>query len=443
MKKLIRWPGCLALGVLWLGGLAAGCAAKSRPTGCLGKDDCILGELCIDGACTPGCEGDRDCPDGRFCLVAAAPHGLCAECATAGDCEAGEICLEHFCALPCDLDTDCLAGEVCESGGCRAGCRSDAGCPDGRCDPASRTCVDCLGVEDCDLGKLCIEGACVPGCKGSRDCPEGQTCLPDEPPHGVCLASTCDLAVVPAAIDFGVLDAGGSALVELVLTNQGNQDCVLEDIAISRNSSAGEFSWQSRIGPGSNLPPTNSVPLTIAYAPTDVGQDTGELSILVNDKDTGEITVALAGSAKTEELPASRLAIEIHWQQAGDDLDLHLLAPGGSMETRTDCYYANCKPPAVLDWGVVGVTRDNPQMDMDDIPGTGPENIDIDEPADGVYSVVVHDYPGSVYSAANRVTVTLYIDGLLVETLEHDMLGEDTTWSACEIDWPSGIITPL
>ena len=71
------------------------------------------------------------------------------------------------------------------------------------------------------------------------------------------------------------------------------------------------------------------------------------------------------------------------------------------------------------------------------------ENINIAAPADGVYTVFVHDFPGSRYLGGNPVTVNVYIDGALVNTFSETISGEDDDWYVCEIDWPSGTVTPL
>lgn len=80
------------------------------------------------------------------------------------------------------------------------------------------------------------------------------------------------------------------------------------------------------------------------------------------------------------------LLVELTWDSA-DDLDLHLLAPGGTPGTTSDCHYDNCLY-GNLDWGVEGVEEDDPWLDQDSHDG-GPERIRIPSPAPGGYGVVV------------------------------------------------------
>lgn len=152
---------------------------------------------------------------------------------------------------------------------------------------------------------------------------------------------------------------------------------------------------------------------------------------------------SLACEAELEAVPSQDLWVEMYWSLTNDDMDLHMLAPGGTPRTATDCYFANCRGANGLEWGNPG-NADNPRLDLDDIGGTGPENINIDEPsAAGGYTVFVHDYPGSNNANANAVTVNVYLSGALVWTSTRNISGEDSDTYFAQINWQQGTVTPL
>jgi len=135
------------------------------------------------------------------------------------------------------------------------------------------------------------------------------------------------------------------------------------------------------------------------------------------------------------------LWVEMYWTYSGDDMDLHLLAPGGTFgDTQTDCHWRNMTPS----WGANG-EADDPSLDLDDISGTGPENINIDFPQDGTYTVVVHDYPGSSYLDPNPTTVRVYIDGTVACEDTRDISDEDSENYFFEVTYTNGngVCTPL
>jgi len=143
--------------------------------------------------------------------------------------------------------------------------------------------------------------------------------------------------------------------------------------------------------------------------------------------------------------PVEALWVEMFWESPGDDMDLHLLAPGGTLETDTDCYFGNCTPTSwtTLDWGVFGDASDDPSLDLDDISDSGPENINIEAPQDEVYTVIVHDYPGSVFTPGNPVTVNIYLNGALQWTDTRVISGEDSYTTFATIDVADGTVNSM
>jgi hypothetical protein len=181
------------------------------------------------------------------------------------------------------------------------------------------------------------------------------------------------------------------------------------------------------------------------FIPDLAGDYTGRLIVTNQDGLTDSCEVVLNA------IPAQNLWVEMFWQYPDEDMDLHLIAPGENWQsaktTDRDCYYGNCTPNAWinLDWGQPGNTSDDPSLDIDDIPGTGPENINIYNPETvGTYTVVVHDYTGStsdVYGG-NEVTVNIYLNGSLAWTDTRVITGEGSYTPFAKIDWGAGVVIP-
>lgn len=163
-----------------------------------------------------------------------------------------------------------------------------------------------------------------------------------------------------------------------------------------------------------------------------VGTYMGELVVTNSEGVSSEPCRAIV-----EAVPSQDLWVELFWDHSGDDMDLHLVAPGGAYGSNTtDCHWANCVSRG-LDWGVADNSDDDPSLDFDDIPGTGPENINILRPEDSTYEVFVHDYPGSIYTSSNDTTVRIYLSGELVYEETKTITGEDSATHYATVDWPS------
>ena len=154
---------------------------------------------------------------------------------------------------------------------------------------------------------------------------------------------------------------------------------------------------------------------------------------------------SLPCQVELDAVPDADLWIELSWELPQDDLDLHLLQGDAPYESEGDCYFGNCvgwDGGAALDWGEPG-SSDDPRLDLDDIELTGPENINISEPAEGRFQVVVHDYPSSVRDEGNEATVRIHLAGELVYEESRMIHGEDAYVPFAEILWPEMEINSL
>lgn len=133
-------------------------------------------------------------------------------------------------------------------------------------------------------------------------------------------------------------------------------------------------------------------------------------------------------------IPEDRLHIELTWDTTGVDLDLHLIdnptTPGMDDEfyyAPEDCSWCNPNPA----WGASG-NDDNPRLDLDD-RSDGPENINILEPQDGAYGVMVHYYD-PIGGPATTATVRVYIDGVEMFT-DSKVMQRDEVWEVGQVNW--------
>jgi hypothetical protein len=130
-------------------------------------------------------------------------------------------------------------------------------------------------------------------------------------------------------------------------------------------------------------------------------------------------------------IPLDELHVELTWDTTNVDLDLHLIESGFELfETPGDCNFCNKNPQ----WGGAG-SEDDPRLDLDD-RSDGPENTNIEIPADGDYRVKVH-YFDPVGGPATTATVTIWTYG--VEVFRSQKILEwNEVWDVGQVNWPDG-----
>ena len=136
-------------------------------------------------------------------------------------------------------------------------------------------------------------------------------------------------------------------------------------------------------------------------------------------------------------MPEDDIHVELTWDGAAADLDLHLIENDGEMFERPyDCTWCNSAPV----WGASG-SDDDPRLDLDDRGGFGPENINVFKPADGRYQVIVHyfdDHGDFAVTAKARI----WLEGALIWE-GAKVLERNDAWQVGTINWPEVTFGPL
>lgn len=197
-------------------------------------------------------------------------------------------------------------------------------------------------------------------------------------------------------------------------------------------------------------------------------------------------------------LPREDIRIELTWENLGPDLDLHLVAPGGAYcsptrdcrfdplypdnpdwdrfacvdsGTMTVCRTPNCDPAAAgcgpaeecfdngegpacwlqkcsgtdcywdgrnPDWGTLGDEEDDPLLAIDCTRSCRAENINLNRPEPGTYTVMVNYYE---YAGDTEASVRIYFKGDVEPTAEftssmtNPCQGCCDTWNVALIEW--------
>jgi hypothetical protein len=173
--------------------------------------------------------------------------------------------------------------------------------------------------------------------------------------------------------------------------------------------------WTLESAPAASARPAPSPTdqLSTAYTPDVAGDYVLRLTVRDPTGEEGRCDVTVHA------VPTEALRVELFWNPPANgcddnphpgcdptDVDLHLLhaSQGTWFEQSADCYYANCARGSVLEWDAPG-DSDNPHLDIDDVTGFGPENINVGRAGSGSYRIGVHFFDGHGRSDAEAHVV--------------------------------------
>jgi len=168
----------------------------------------------------------------------------------------------------------------------------------------------------------------------------------------------------------------------------------------------------------------------------DYAQNNGLMDGCEDSNQNGKLEPNLGETDNFKPSDDMNLHILLTWPKLGADVDVHLIRPGSQMGSDGDCYYNNMNP----DWGMPGVSCDDPRLDIDCITQCTVENIRLSRLENGTYSVKVHYFwDHDLGPTSPRVTV--WVQGVKYD-FGPQLLTDDQVWNVCTIEWPSKVVTP-
>jgi len=280
----------------------------------------------------------------------------------------------------------------------------------------------------------------------SDDPNEGEVRVPLQG-NGAEGAVSC-LRIAPNPLRFGAVRRGDSRALVAQLISCGVADLTVARLDRSRFFGlplTDEFEITAQPNWPAVIPTGDHVQVEVTYTPGLAGPDLGYF-VVHNDSPEPQAHLDLRAEGLPPRLEDVALHVQLEWNSDGCDVDLHLVRPGGQLFRPSDCYFSNPNP----DWGRPNDFHDDPFLDVDNVRGFGPENINLETPSNGTYTVVIHYYRDSYdegdgfgESVETDATVRIFVRGNLEYTETQHLDVTNRTWDVAEVDWPAGDIRPL
>jgi hypothetical protein len=142
---------------------------------------------------------------------------------------------------------------------------------------------------------------------------------------------------------------------------------------------------------------------------------------LVSQPDVCEVNV----------VPDEDLYIALSWDTNNADLDLHLVPAGSQLWGPLTCFFCCPVPVWPVTWGI-------PVYTLDNTVGYGPESINVAIPGENTFNIRAYYYHNGG-GGPTEATVSVYIDGILAETISQTIPDDGQVWKvgAVTFDGPA------
>lgn len=258
------------------------------------------------------------------------------------------------------------------------------------------------------------------------------------------------LLISPNPLQFGAVRRGDERVRTAELISCGARPLTLT--GLDRGQVFGfplsdEFQLTAEPGWPQVLAAGQRAEVEVTYAPRLAGPDFGHF-VVRNDSPEPAAQLNVQANGLPPLLEDVALHIRLRWDADDSDVDLHLIRPGGRFfHCDSDCFYQNPSP----DWGQPNDFHDDPFLDVDNVQGFGPENINVEQPEAGVFRVIIHYYldhyvqgeEGPSESVETDATVEIFVRGQLALQETRHLTQTDHTWEVADVDWPAGDVRPI
>jgi len=220
----------------------------------------------------------------------------------------------------------------------------------------------------------------------------------------------CDLDATPNAVDFGAVDLGQAATLDVTLANSGTGDCSVSAFTLTGDP---DFGLAPSPGTPFNLGPTTQQTVTVEFTPEAIGTANGNLDVDSNDPNS-PLSVPLAGEGIGEcTLSASPASVDFGSVPIGDTATEGL--------TLENTGTANCEITSIALTGNPAFALATPPTTPLTLLAGDTERVEIDFDPTSTGSVSTRL---DVRSSDGTVTVTLTGEGQSAGSIPGDLDGD-------------------